>query len=1310
MDPWSKKVFGIMAQVALLLLSGTVAADMCDSAMVTHLPPSSFRSSSQLSSSHGPGFAKLNRRDGAGGWSPLSSDRYQWLEVDLGERTQITAVATQGRYGSSDWLTAYLLMFSDTGHNWRQYRQEDSIGMFSGNSNADSVVQHKLQQTVIARYLRLIPLDWNTNGRIGLRVEAYGCPYNSDVVSFTGQSSLLFRLSPKPTMAKQRISLNFKTLKNSGTILHADGQSGHSLTLELEKGKLVLCLQTGRGVSPASRHLVSLGSLLDDQHWHHFVVEHQSTHLNLTVDKSTLWVQIPSKFAHWDHDQISVGADQVSGFQRSAQPGRNFHGCLENVLYNGLSLVSLAKQSDQRVTMQGNVTFSCTETVSVAMTFSGPHSHLSLPWTMETASSSSLLGLQFRTWDREGLLLTFDLPKQGGVVWIYLSRAKLNLRLYKAGKTQQELTTGSSLSDGQWHTMELIFRRGHVTLTVDGEEETSAYSTTPIMITKGTHLYFGGCPVVDGADGCRNPFSSFQGCMRSLEVNSQHVDLIMVQERLLGNYSQLQIDMCGITDRCSPSLCEHGGSCSQSWSTFHCNCSGSGYSGATCHSSIHEQSCEAYKHKGNTSGFYYIDVDGSGPIKPQLIYCNMTGAKTWMVIEHNNTDLTRVRGSPGKKQHSAHFEYMSEEELLTAVISQSEHCEQEVAYHCKMSRLFNTQDGYPQSWWVGGPAGGQVQTYWGGAQPGSQQCACGVQQKCLDPRHHCNCDADHAEWTNDSGLLTHKETLPVRSLVLGDINRPGSESAYKVGPLRCHGDKNIWNAAFFDKETSYLHFPTFHGELSADISFLFKTTSSSGVFLENLGIKDFIRIELSSANEVLFSFDVGNGPLEVRVKADAPLNDDRWHQVRAERNIKEASLQVDELPTATQEAPADGHIHLQLNSQLFIGGTASRQKGFRGCVRALQLNGVTLDLEARARMTPGVEAGCPGHCSSYGSLCQHKGRCVEQPSSFYCDCTQSAFTGAFCDRELSASFKSSTSISYSFQGSPERAVNHSTGLHLPVHSDISLRAENVSLSFRTVQTPALLLYISSQYREYLALLLNKHNKLEVVYRLDSSRVSEVLRSRVSSLANGQFHSVTLSRDADRIRLQVDQSNTEHFNVSSDVEFNGLKSMVLGRVQDTSGLDPEMARIAATGFTGCLSAVSFNTISPLRAALLHPDTSPITITGPLVQTRCGSSSAGTAAAEITHTLSGQSGSVEMGEPLVNAITSDSALIGGVIALVIFVTLSALAIMARLLYRRKWTCRSEDVKTVKPDDCPELPFSSQNNSHSSGSSENHKEYFI
>ena len=40
---------------------------------------------------------------------------------------EIVAVATQGRYGSSDWVTSYTLMFSDTGRNWKQYRQDDTI-------------------------------------------------------------------------------------------------------------------------------------------------------------------------------------------------------------------------------------------------------------------------------------------------------------------------------------------------------------------------------------------------------------------------------------------------------------------------------------------------------------------------------------------------------------------------------------------------------------------------------------------------------------------------------------------------------------------------------------------------------------------------------------------------------------------------------------------------------------------------------------------------------------------------------------------------------------------------------------------------------------------------------------------------------------------------------------------------------------------------------------------------------------------------------------------------------------------------------
>ena len=76
----------------------------------------------------------------------------------------------------------------------------------------------------------------------------------------------------------------------------------------------------------------------------------------------------------------------------------------------------------------------------------------------------------------------------------------------------------------------------------------------------------------------------------------------------------------------------------------------------------------------------------------------------------------------------------------------------------------------------------------------------------------------------------------------------------------------------------------------------------------------------SAPSMVTFSFDVGNGPVFLAVKSHVPLNDRQWHHVRAERSVKEASLQVDQLPLRFLEAPPDGNLRLRLNSQLFVGG------------------------------------------------------------------------------------------------------------------------------------------------------------------------------------------------------------------------------------------------------------------------------------------------------------------------------------------------------------------------------------------------------
>lgn len=85
------------------------------------------------------------------------------------------------------------------------------------------------------------------------------------------------------------------------------------------------------------------------------------------------------------------------------------------------------------------------------------------------------------------------------------------------------------------------------------------------------------------------------------------------------------------------------------------------------------------------------------------------------------------------------------------------------------------------------------------------------------------------------------------------------------------------------------------------------------------------RTLVAAPRVVSFSFDVGNGPVELTVHSDTPLNDDQWHRVMAERNVKEAVLQLDQTYRASRRAPAQGHTRLELFSQLYVGKTQSKQ-------------------------------------------------------------------------------------------------------------------------------------------------------------------------------------------------------------------------------------------------------------------------------------------------------------------------------------------------------------------------------------------------
>ncbi|XP_008586631.1 PREDICTED: contactin-associated protein-like 3 [Galeopterus variegatus] len=1041
-------------------------------------------------------------------------------------------------------------------------------GGFPGNTNADSVVQHGLRPPVETRHLRFLPAAWNPNSSIGMRVEVYGCAHRSEVIDFDGKSSLLYRFAQNTrSPEKDIISLRFKTMQSDGILIHREGGHGDGISLELVMGKLLLRTGSGTGTppSPPPGGLV-LGSLLDDEHWHAVLLECSGQRVSLTVDRHLrhVWARGDRSLLDLDHE-ISFGGISAPG-KPVTFPRKSFRGCLENINVNGEDIIDLAKRHRPQILVTGNISFSCSHPQTVPATFLSTRSYLALPGTPGEDGAS--VSFQFRTWNSAGLLLSSQPHPGSGGLLLALKDGSLKLSMHlPPGHAQSDITAGVGLNDGRWHSVSLMATRSHLSMRVDKDVASTVHTAASVETYSGVAYYFGGCLPRSSGLGCEHTAGGFQGCLRLISISGQDVDLISVQQGTLGSFSDLHIDTCGILDRCLPNYCEHDGVCSQTWTDFRCDCSSTGYVGATCHRPLYEPSCEAYKHGGGPSGLYHVDPDGSGPLQPFPAFCNMTDVP-WIVLQHNGSALTRVAGASKESPHWAVFRYAASAEQLLVTMARASRCQQKLVLHCRRSRLQDPRDGTPLSWWVGGT--NETHTYWAGSLPDAQKCTCGLEGDCVDPQ------------ADDTGVLAYRKHLPVTQIVITDTDRPGSEAAYRLGPLLCQGDRSFWNSASFYTETSYLHFPTFHGELSADVSFFFKTTASSGVFLENLGITDFITLELRSPAEVAFSFDVGNGPCEVTVRSPAPLNDDRWHLVRAERNVKEASLQVDLLPQGTQQAPKDGHVLLQLNSQLFVGGTATRQRGFLGCIRSLQVNGKALDLEERAKVTPGVEPGCPGHCSTYGHLCLNGGQCREKPRGFVCDCDLSAYGGPFCSSEISAYFGAGSSVTYNFQEYYSLSTN-SSSYAASFLGDLTLTRERISFSFRTAQTPSLLLYVDSFYKEYLSVILARNGSLQIRYKLDIHQDPDVLNFNFKNLADGNLHHVKISREDGVVFVEVNQKVRTQVSLSSGTEFKAIKSLTLGRILEHSG--PVDEGEPMTGATRADSAVIGGVIAVVAFVLL-----------------------------------------------------------------------------------------------------------------------------
>ncbi|XP_014094325.1 neurexin-4 isoform X2 [Bactrocera oleae] len=1094
----------------------------------------------------GPEKARLN---GDSAWTPIENTYNHFLTLDLGEARKTRKIATMGRKHTQEFVTEYIVQYSDDGEYWRSYvNPSNEPQMFKGNSDGNSIHYNVFEVPIIAQWVRINPTRWHD--RISMRVELYGCDYVAENLYFNGTGLVTYDLQYEPVAStRESIRFRFKTAFANGLLMYSRGTQGDYFALQLKDNKMILNLDLGSSLMTS----LSVGSLLDDNVWHDVVISRNRRDIIFSVDRVIVRGRIKGEFTRLNLNRaLYLGG--VPNIQEGIIVTQNFTGCMENIFINSTNFVRAMKDSFEygdayRYTKYHTV-YACPSPPIYPVTFTTRGSYVRIKGY--EAQSTMNVSFYFRTYEDRGIMLHHDFAS-GGYVRVFLEFGKVKIDMKLGDKPRIILDNyDEQFNDGKWHSFVLTIGRNRLVLDIDQRPMTT---TKKIQISTGKVYYIAG-----GVDK-----NGFVGCMRLILVDGNYKlpkDWVQGEEVCCGD--EVVVDACQMIDRCNPNPCQHSGVCHQNSMEFFCDCANTGYAGAVCHTSNNPLSCQAYKNVGhvNQRVNLKIDVDGSGPLEPFPVTCEFySDGRVITTLSHSQEHTTTVDGFQEPGSFEQNIMYDANMLQIEALLNRSHTCWQRLSYSCRSSRLFNSPSEAgnfrPFSWWVS--RHNQPMDYWAGALPGSRKCECGILGKCHDPTKWCNCDSNSLEWTEDGGDIREKEHLPVRAVKFGDTGTPLDEKQgrYTLGSLRCEGDDLFTNVVTFRIADSTINLPPFDMGHSGDIYLEFKTTQENAVLFHATGPTDYIKLSINGGNKLQFQYQAGSGPLGVNVGTSYHLNDNHWHTVSVERNRKEARLVVDGSIKAEVREPPGPVRALHLTSDLVIGATTEYRDGYVGCIRALLLNGKMVDLKQYAlRGLYGVSADCVGRCES--SPCLNNGTCIERYDGYSCDCRWSAFKGPICADEIGVNLRTSSIIRYEFEGSFRSTI-----------------AENIRVGFTTTIPKGFLLGFSSNLTgEYLTIQISNSGFLRCVFDFGFERQEIIFPKKHFGL--GQYHDVRFSRKNGGSTVVLTVDNYEpveyHFDIkaSADAQFNNIQYMYIGKNESMTD-----------GFVGCVSRVQFDDIYPLK---------------------------------------------------------------------------------------------------------------------------------
>ena len=505
----------------------------------------------------------------------------------------------------------------------------------------------------------------------------------------------------------------------------------------------------------------------------------------LFVDKITASNIFQGEYKHLDLDGVLyVGGMPEESYQFFRVAGtKNFRGCLKDVMYGNINMLSGAITGLNGFVIHGEILFKCRSAANRIISSSSPNVSVRMPYRaiekyFFTAS------FQFRTYVKEGLFISLITSKMR--LYLLLSNSVLVFEVLDVNGFKTELRLGFNLDDGEWHQLSARLTCSEILLELDGKVTTKTVNNTLLTISRSTNkhrpkIFFGKENKMD------TKVLGFVGCILDLKIQGREITISDLRKNR--NVQRAVMKSCHLQNRCEPNPCNNRGQCWQDWKQFYCNCDHTHFEGKICEISVYKPTCEHYRSMGlQTNALCLLDSKGEG--SPYTALCNATNSpRTYTIITHNEMTETSVGNgklSGAFYKHEITYTGSAGMDQIQALIQKSKHCRQYIRFHCFASKLLNTPRGPSHAFWLS--RDNVRQEYWGGAEPGSNKCACGMTEppSCAGIKF-CNCDVRDRIWRVDAGYLRDKNTLPVTGLL---FNKKSKKSEFTLGPLECWGSED----------------------------------------------------------------------------------------------------------------------------------------------------------------------------------------------------------------------------------------------------------------------------------------------------------------------------------------------------------------------------------------------------------------------------------------------------------------------------------------------------------------------------------------